>query len=83
MALISRVTLAGPPAEEPEDFLGSSLGAIFPDDVTALHRDLEHDLLCTTPHLPKAFRLSLADVTGEEARRLFQPLAVELVAAPG
>lgn len=34
MALTSRITLTGPPAEDPEDFFGSSLGVIFPDDVT-------------------------------------------------
>lgn len=33
MALTSRITLAGPPAEDPEDYFGASLGVIFPDDV--------------------------------------------------
>jgi hypothetical protein len=33
MALTSRITLTGAPAEDPEDFFGSSLGVIFPDDV--------------------------------------------------
>lgn len=33
MALTSRITLAGPPADDPEDYFGASLGVIFPDDV--------------------------------------------------
>lgn len=33
MALTSRITLTGAPAEDPEDFFGASLGVIFPDDV--------------------------------------------------
>jgi len=34
MALTARLSLAGPPESDPEDFLATSLGVIFPDDVT-------------------------------------------------
>ncbi|KAK3325333.1 hypothetical protein B0H66DRAFT_588117 [Apodospora peruviana] len=56
-----------------EDLLASSLGVVFPDDVAAMHGDAEHDLLYTSPHLPKPFVLSLADPKGfdEETRGLF------------
>jgi predicted nicotinamide N-methyase len=71
MALTSRISLTGPPEEEPEDFLATSLGVIYPDDVTNQHGDAEHGLLYTSPRLPKPLQISLADVTGDEDRRLF------------
>ncbi|AEO63245.1 uncharacterized protein THITE_2108210 [Thermothielavioides terrestris NRRL 8126] len=71
MALTSRITLTGPEPAEPEDFLGTSLGIIFPDDVTEQHGDAEHNLLYTSPHLPRPLPLALADVTEERDRWLF------------
>ena len=71
MALTSRIDLTGPPESEPEDFLGSSLGVIFPDDVTTQHGDSDHGLLYTSPHLPKPLHISLADPKAEEDRHLF------------
>lgn len=38
MALALRLTLAGGPAEEPEDFFGDALGVIFEDDTMNLRR---------------------------------------------
>ncbi len=71
MALTSRLTLTGPPESDPEDFLSSSLGVIFPDDITNQHGDADHDLAYTSPHLPKPLHISLADPQAEEDRRLF------------
>lgn len=71
MSLTSRISLTGPPAEDPEDFLGSSLGVIFPDDVTNQHGDHDHGLSYASPHLPRPLLISLADPTADEDRRLF------------
>ncbi|RKU45049.1 hypothetical protein DL546_006250 [Coniochaeta pulveracea] len=71
MALTSRISLTGPPEEGPEDFLATSLGVIYPDDVTNQHGDAEHGLLYTSPRLPKPLQISLADPKGDEDRRLF------------
>ncbi|KAI7781216.1 nicotinamide N-methyltransferase [Diaporthe eres] len=71
MALTSRITLTGAPAEDPEDFFGASLGVIFPDDVMNQHGDADHGLLYQSPHLPKPLHISLADPTGDDDRRLF------------
>lgn len=38
MALALRLTPAGGPAEEPEDFFGDSLGVVFQDDTMNLRR---------------------------------------------
>ncbi|KAB5550931.1 nicotinamide N-methyltransferase [Coniochaeta sp. 2T2.1] len=69
--LTSRITLTGPPADDPEDFLSDSLGIVFPDDIMNVHGDGEHGLLYTSPHLPKPLDISLADPQGEEDRKLF------------
>ncbi|KAI1656677.1 hypothetical protein F4813DRAFT_120613 [Daldinia decipiens] len=71
MALTSRISLHGPPSEDPEDYLSSSLGIIFPDDVTNQHGDAEHSLLYTSPHLPKPLHIALADPDREADRKLF------------
>ncbi|KAL2162807.1 hypothetical protein VTH06DRAFT_6643 [Thermothelomyces fergusii] len=71
MSLITRVSLVGPEASEPEDFLESSLAVIFPDDITNLHGDQEHGLLYRSPHLPRPIQLALADVKAAEDRYLF------------
>ncbi|KAI8962198.1 hypothetical protein F5Y11DRAFT_200412 [Daldinia sp. FL1419] len=71
MALTSRISLHGPPSSDPEDFLSSSLGVIFPDDVTNQHGDAEHSLLYTSPHLPEPLHIALADPDREADRKLF------------
>ncbi|KAL2268539.1 hypothetical protein VTJ83DRAFT_3385 [Remersonia thermophila] len=71
MALVSRLSLTGPAADEPEDLLASSLGVIFPDDVSNQHGDSEHGLLYTSPHLPKPLAFALANVSAERDRYLF------------
>lgn len=71
MALTARLSLTGSEASEPEDFLGSSLGVIFPDDVTNQHGDSEHGLLYTSPHLPRPLEFALAEVSDEADRYLF------------
>ncbi|KUI62851.1 Protein N-methyltransferase NNT1 [Cytospora mali] len=71
MALTSRISLTGAPAEDPEDFFGSSLGVIFPDDVMNQHGESDHGLLYQSPHLPKPLHISLAAPDGDEDRRLF------------
>lgn len=79
MALTSRITLTGPSPDEPEDFLSTSLGVIFPDDITNQHGDDEHGLLYSSPHLPahlpgskaKPFLISLAEPKKDDERRLF------------
>ncbi len=71
MALTARITLVGPPSEGPEDLLATSLGVIFPDDVTNQHGDEEHDLLYASPHLPRPLHLSFANPESETDRRLF------------
>ncbi|KAI0117057.1 hypothetical protein F4814DRAFT_415052 [Daldinia grandis] len=71
MALTSRISLHGPPSSDPEDYLSSSLGIIFPDDVTNQHGDAEHSLLYTSPHLPNPLHIALADPDREADRKLF------------
>jgi len=71
MSLVSRVSLTGPETEEPEDFFSSSLGVIFPDYVANSHGDADHDVVYTSPNLPKPLHLSLADPTAAEDRDLF------------
>jgi EEF1A N-terminal glycine/lysine methyltransferase len=71
MALTSRLSLTGPPPETPEDFLSSSLGVIFPDDVMNQHGDDDHSLQYTSPHLPRPLHLDLTEPKGDDDRRLF------------
>ncbi|KAI1391320.1 uncharacterized protein F4822DRAFT_396356 [Hypoxylon trugodes] len=71
MALTSRIALHGPPTSDPEDFFGSALGVIFPDDVTNQHGDADHSLLYTSPHLPRPLHIALADPHRENDRKLF------------
>ncbi|KAK5995860.1 hypothetical protein PT974_04278 [Cladobotryum mycophilum] len=70
-ALTSRITLKGDGPDDPEDFLSTSLGVIFPDDVTNQHGDAEHSLIYTSPYLPKPLLFDLADPEGETDLRLF------------
>ncbi|KAK4249782.1 hypothetical protein C7999DRAFT_12371 [Corynascus novoguineensis] len=71
MALAARISPAGPETSDPEDLFASSLGVIFPDDVTNMHGDPDHALLYKSPHLPRPIKLALADVKTEEERFLF------------
>ncbi len=71
MSLVARVSLTGPSAADPEDYLFSALSIIFPDDTTNQHGDADHGVLYTSPHLPEPLHLSLTDPTGESDRTLF------------
>jgi nicotinamide N-methyltransferase len=69
--LTDRITLSPSAAElEPEDYLSTSLGVIFPDDITNQHGDPSTPVIYTSPRFGKIF-LSLADPVGEGSRRLF------------
>ena len=70
-ALTSRISLVGSEPSGPEDYLSTSLGVIFPDDVMNQHGDGEHSLVYASPHLPRPLALELADPQGDEDRRLF------------
>jgi hypothetical protein len=69
--LTARITLKGDEPAGPEDYLSTSLGVIFPDDVTNQHGDAEHSLIYASPKLPKPMLIELADPEGETDRRLF------------
>ncbi|KAK7420005.1 hypothetical protein QQX98_003011 [Neonectria punicea] len=71
MSLTWRITLKSDQPDEPEDFFSTSLGVIFPDDVTNQHGDAEHSLIYTSPHLPKPLVIDLANPTDEGDRSLF------------
>jgi predicted nicotinamide N-methyase len=71
MALTCRISLKGSELPGPEDFLSTSLGVIFPDDVTNQHGDAEHSLVYASPHLPKPLHIELAEPVGESDRALF------------
>lgn len=68
--LTDKIRLAGAEATDPEDFLGESLGVIFPDDITNQHGDIEHPVI----YLSQKFGdivLQLADPQGDDSRKLF------------
>lgn len=71
MALTSRISLKGSEPAGPEDFLSTSLGVIFPDDVTNQHGDDEHSLIYASPYLPKPLHIELTEPVGDTERRLF------------
>ncbi|KAL2670804.1 hypothetical protein Neosp_014606 [[Neocosmospora] mangrovei] len=71
MSLTWRISLKGETADEPEDYLSTALGVIFPDDITNQHGDAEHSLSYTSPHLPKPLVIDLADPVKEDDRKLF------------
>ncbi|TVY30026.1 Protein N-terminal and lysine N-methyltransferase [Lachnellula hyalina] len=58
------------PSTEPEDILSSSLGVIFPDDITNQHGDSLTPIIYLSP-VHGAIHLTLADPQGEDNRRLF------------
>lgn len=55
---------------EPEDYLSTSLGVIFPDDITNQHSDASCPVTYSSPRYGDVF-LQLADPQGEGNRRLF------------
>ncbi|UKZ83721.1 hypothetical protein TrVFT333_011530 [Trichoderma virens FT-333] len=69
--LTARISLKGDEPDGPEDYLSTSLGVIFPDDITNQHGDAEHSLIYASPRLPKTLLIELADPEGETDRRLF------------
>lgn len=70
MILTARISIVGP-ADEPEDYLADSLGAIFPDDVTNSHGSPDQSLLYTSPYLPKPLEVQVADPIETKDRLLF------------
>lgn len=70
MSLVNRLESVNE-AEQPEDFLGESLGVIFPDDVLTNHGEASNSLRYSSPYLPKSFYIRLADPDTEDDRRLF------------
>ncbi|KAI8656736.1 hypothetical protein NCS56_01278400 [Fusarium sp. Ph1] len=71
MSLTWRISLKGETADQPEDYLSTALGVIFPDDITNQHGDAEHSLSYASPHLPKTLLIDLADPVKEDDRKLF------------
>ena len=68
--LTDKIRLSGPETNDPEDILSSSLGVIFPDDITNQHGSLESSVIYLSPTFG-AITLSLADPKGEDNRKLF------------
>jgi nicotinamide N-methyltransferase len=68
--LTDKIHPSGPETNSPEDILSSSLGVIFPDDITNQHGSLESSVIYLSPTFG-AITLSLADPKGEDSRRLF------------
>lgn len=71
MSLTWRISLRGETSDQPEDYLSTALGVIFPDDVTNQHGDAEHSLSYASPHLPRPLLIDLADPQREDDRELF------------
>jgi predicted nicotinamide N-methyase len=68
--LTDKIRLSGPESTDPEDYLGESLGVIFPDDITNQHGDLEHSVIYLSPRFGDIV-LELADPEGDDSRKLF------------
>lgn len=68
--LTDKIRLSGPDSSDPEDILSSSLGVIFPDDITNQHGDRENSVIYLSPKFGP-LTLSLADPQGDDNRRLF------------
>lgn len=72
MSLANRISLADADEhDDPEDFFGSGLGSIFPDDAPNLHGDPGQTLIYRSPHLSEPLLLRLCDPTQETDRSLF------------
>ena len=68
--LTDKIRLSGPDSNDPEDIIFSSLGVIFPDDITNQHGDRDHSVIYVSPTFG-SITLTLADPQGEDNRRLF------------
>jgi predicted nicotinamide N-methyase len=68
--LTDKIRLSGPDSNDPEDILSSSLGVIFPDDITNQHGDGENSVIYLSPRFGP-IHLGLADPQGDDNRRLF------------
>jgi nicotinamide N-methyltransferase len=68
--LTDKIRLSGPDSNDPEDIIFSSLGVIFPDDITNQHGDRDHPVIYVSPTFG-SITLTLADPQGEDNRRLF------------
>jgi predicted nicotinamide N-methyase len=68
--LTDKIRLSGPESNDPEDILSSSLGVIFPDDITNQHGDRENSVIYLSPTFGP-ISLSLADPKGDDNRQLF------------
>jgi nicotinamide N-methyltransferase len=68
--LTDKIRLSGPETDDPEDYFGSALGVIFPDDITNQHGDLEHHVIYLSPRFGD-IHLELADPKGDDNRKLF------------
>jgi EEF1A N-terminal glycine/lysine methyltransferase len=68
--LTDKIRLSGPESNDPEDILSSSLGVIFPDDITNQHGDATNSVIYLSPSFGE-ITLSLADPQGERNTRLF------------
>jgi nicotinamide N-methyltransferase len=68
--LTDKIRLSGPESNDPEDILSSSLGVIFPDDITNQHGDRDNSVIYLSPSLGP-LTLTLADPQGEDSRKLF------------
>lgn len=69
MLLTDKVTIPDT-ANDPEDYLYSSLGTIFTDDASVQHGDPGSTVIYTSARFGD-IKLSLADPTGESERKLF------------
>lgn len=68
--LTDKIRLSGPETTDPEDYLGESLGVIFPDDITNQHGDEQHKVIYQSPRFGD-IQLELADPKGDDNRKLF------------
>ena len=68
--LTDKIRLSGPDSNDPEDIIFSSLGVIFPDDITNQHGDRDHSVIYVSPTFG-SITLTLADPQGDDNRRLF------------
>jgi len=68
--LTDKIRLSGPESNDPEDILSSSLGVIFPDDITNQHGDRDNSVIYLSPSFGP-LTLALADPQGEDSRKLF------------
>ncbi|PMD66437.1 uncharacterized protein K444DRAFT_517015 [Hyaloscypha bicolor E] len=68
--LTDKIRLSGSESNDIEDILSSSLGVIFPDDITNQHGDRDNNVIYLSPSFGP-ITLTLADPQGEDSRKLF------------